>query len=30
MAKKACEDSVINGFIPLNQKDIENIFEMCL
>ena len=30
MAKKACEDDVINGFVKLNAKDIENIFEMCL
>jgi alcohol dehydrogenase YqhD (iron-dependent ADH family) len=30
MAKKACWDSVIPGFKPLNQKDIENIFRMCL
>lgn len=30
MAKKACENSTINGFVPLNQSDIENIFEMCL
>ena len=30
MAKKACLDGVIQGFKPLAQKDIENIFEMCL
>ncbi len=30
MAKKACNGDVINGFKPLNQKDIENIFKMCL
>jgi alcohol dehydrogenase YqhD (iron-dependent ADH family) len=30
MAKKACWDSVIPGFKPLNQQDIENIFRMCL
>ena len=30
MAKKACGGGVINGFIPLTQKDIEKIFEMCL
>lgn len=30
MAIKACEDSTINGFVPLNQSDIENIFEMCI
>ncbi len=30
MAKKACLDGVLQGFKPLNQKDIENIFEMCL
>ncbi|NME35027.1 MULTISPECIES: iron-containing alcohol dehydrogenase [Fusobacterium] len=30
MAKKACNDGILNGFKPLNQKDIENIYEMCL
>lgn len=30
MAKKACEGGVLPGFKPLNQKDIENIFRMCL
>lgn len=30
MAKKACGDAVISGFKPLNQNDIEKIFEMCL
>ncbi len=30
MAKKACNGGVINGFKPLSQKDVENIFEMCL
>lgn len=30
MAKKACNDAVISGFKPLNQNDIEKIFEMCL
>lgn len=30
MAKKACGDSVIRGFKPLTQADIEKIFEMCL
>jgi len=30
MAKKACGGGVINGFKPLNQKDIENIYRMCL
>lgn len=30
MAKKACSDGILNGFKPLNQKDIEKIFEMCL
>lgn len=30
MAKKACGDAVLSGFKPLNQKDIEKIFEMCL
>ena len=30
MAKKACGDSILPGFKPLAQKDIEKIFEMCL
>lgn len=30
MAKKACGDAVLSGFKPLNQNDIEKIFEMCL
>lgn len=30
MAKKACEDSFINGFIKLDAADIENIFKACL
>lgn len=30
MAKKACGDAIISGFKPLNQNDIEKIFEMCL
>ncbi|MBN7773497.1 iron-containing alcohol dehydrogenase [Clostridium aminobutyricum] len=30
MAEKACGGSVLPGFKPLNQKDIENIFSMCL
>lgn len=30
MAKKACGGDVINGFKPLNQSDIENIYKMCL
>lgn len=30
MAKKACEDSVLQGFKPLNQQDIRKILEMCL
>lgn len=30
MARKACGDGVLNGFKPLRQSDIENIFEMCL
>lgn len=30
MAKKACGDAILNGFIPLNQKDIESIFQMCM
>jgi len=29
MAKKACGGSVLNGFKPLDQKDIEAIFNMC-
>ncbi|MFV0381713.1 MAG: iron-containing alcohol dehydrogenase [Breznakia sp.] len=30
MAKKACKDSVLQGFKPLQQKDIEAIYQMCL
>lgn len=30
MAKKACAGGVLKGFKPLKQKDIENIFEMCI
>ncbi len=30
MARKACADSILPGFKPLNQADIEQIFEMCL
>ncbi len=30
MAKKACGGSTLPGFKPLDQKDIENIFKMCL
>ena len=30
MAKKACGNSVLPAFKPLNQEDIENIFKMCL
>ena len=30
MAKKACMGGVLPGFKPLDQKDIERIFEMCL
>ncbi len=30
MARKACAGGVIPGFKPLNQTDIEKIFEMCL
>lgn len=30
MAKKACNNGVLNGFKPLNQEDIVKIFEMCL
>lgn len=30
MARKACRGSILPGFKPLAQKDIENIFEMCL
>lgn len=30
MAKNACNDSVIKGFKPLNQNDINNIYKMSL
>lgn len=30
MARKACGGKVIPGFKPLEQKDIEAIFTMCL
>lgn len=30
MAKKACEDDVINGFVKLSAADVKNIFEMCV
>ena len=30
MAKKSCNNSVIEGFKPLNKDDIINIFKMCL
>lgn len=30
MAKKACMNSVIPGFKPLNQHDIENILNLCV
>lgn len=30
MARKACGGDVLNGFIPLRQHDIEQIFKMCL
>lgn len=30
MAKKSCAGGVLPGFKPLNQKDIEAIFRMCL
>ncbi len=30
MANKACAGSVLEGFKPLEQKDIEKIFEMCI
>ncbi len=30
MAKKACKNSILQGFQPLSQQDIEKIFEMCL
>lgn len=30
MAKKACQNGVIEGFKTLNAEDIENIYRMCL
>lgn len=30
MARKACGGKILNGFKPLEQHDIEKIFEMCL
>lgn len=30
MAQKSCAGSILPGFKPLAQSDIENIFEMCL
>lgn len=30
MAKKACKGSIIQGFKPLKQEDILNIYKMCL
>ncbi len=30
MAKRACGGGIIKGFKPLGQKDIEEIFKMCL
>ncbi len=30
MAFKACKGGVVGGFKPLSQRDIENIYEMCL
>jgi hypothetical protein len=30
MARKACGGATLNGFKPLQQADIEKIFEMCL
>lgn len=30
MARKACGGDVLRGFKPLNQQDIERIFEMCM
>ncbi|MBF4692608.1 iron-containing alcohol dehydrogenase [Fusibacter ferrireducens] len=30
MAKKACQDGVLEGFKPLRAEDIVNIFKMCL
>jgi hypothetical protein len=30
MARKACGGGTLEGFKPLNQKDIEAIFTMCI
>ena len=30
MAEKACQGTVLSGFKPLAQVDIEKIFAMCL
>lgn len=30
MAKKACGGGTLNGFKPLRQQDVENIYRMCL
>ena len=30
MARKACGDGVLPGFVPLKQNDIEVIFRNCL
>ena len=30
MAKKACEDATLEGFVDLTAKDIEKIYQMCL
>ena len=30
MAEKACEGTVLDGFVKLNASDIEKIFEMCI
>lgn len=30
MARKSCNDGTLEGFKPLRQKDIEEIFNMCL
>ena len=29
MAKRACKDGVLNAFVPLDQKAIEEILQMC-
>ena len=30
MAKKACEDATLEGFVDLTAEDIEKIYQMCL